>query len=249
VRFVSLCSGIGSAELAWAGLDWQCVAQAEIDKAACAVLQARFPGTPNLGDVSKITEADLAALGHIDLIVGGFPCQDISVAGRRKGLRDEEGNATRSGLFFDIMRLVRIARRRCGLRFLLLENVPGLFTSEGGRDFGEVVAEILGIRFDVPRDGWADAGAAASDDGLVEWATLDAQFFHLAQRRERVFLVADFGDWANRAPILLERESLLGNPAPRRETGQSVTGTLSARTEGGGGLGTDFEIGGGGNRG
>lgn len=241
MRFLTLFSGIGAPEVAWQPLGWQCIGQAEIDPSANAVLRHRFPDVPNLGDIAAITEDQIAALGPIDLIIGGFPCQDLSVAGKRKGLRDEQGNATRSGLFFEAMRLVRIARRRCGLRWLIIENVPGLYSSNAGLDFGAVVAEIVGTGFDVPRDGWANSGAAAGPDGLVEWATLDAQFFGLAQRRERVFLVGDFGDWPNRPPVLLEPESMLGNPAPRREKREDVAGTLSARSTAGGGLGTDFE--------
>jgi DNA (cytosine-5)-methyltransferase 1 len=245
MRFASFFSGIGAPECAWADLGWECAAVAEIDKAAADVLRHHYPALPNLGDIEAITEDRIAALGPLDLIVGGFPCQDVSVAGKRKGLIDADGKTTRSGIFFAAMRLVRTARRRCGLRWLVVENVPGLLSNNDGRDFGTVVAEICGAGFDVPRNGWGNSGAAAGPDGLVEWATLDARYRGLAQRRERVFLVADFGDWPNRAPVLLERESMCGNPPPCREARENVAGTVGARTEGRGGLGTDFDCDGG----
>lgn len=241
MRYLSLFSGIEAASVAWKPLGWECVGVAEIEKFPCAVLKHHYPDVPNLGDVTKITAKQIKALGKIDLVVGGFPCQDVSQAGKRKGLRNADGTVTRSGLFFDAMRLVRAADPR----WLVIENVPGLFSSNRGRDFAAVVGEILGITVDVPRDGWRNTGVAASKRGLVEWSVLDAQFFGLAQRRQRVFLVADFGDWDGRPPVLLERESLLGNLEARPKARQDVTGTLGARTTAGGGLGTDFDLGGG----
>lgn len=212
MRYVSFFSGIEMASLAFKPLGWEPVAFAEVDPFACAVLAHHYPNVPNLGDISKITAQQIADLGHIDLIIGGFPCQDVSNAGKRKGLRNDDGTTTRSGLFFDAMRHVRVAHRRCGLRWLILENVPGLYSSNAGRDFATVVGDIVGSTFDVPGEGWQDTGAAAGPRGMVEWCCLDSQWRSLAQRRERVFFVADFGDWANRSPVLLERESLQGNP-------------------------------------
>lgn len=241
MRFLSLFSGIEAASCAWVPLGWECVGVAEIEKFPSAVLAHHYPEVPNLGDITKITEAQIRALGHIDLVVGGFPCQDLSVAGKRKGLRNDDGSATRSGLFYDAMRIVRWA----GARYCLLENVPGIYSSNKGRDFAAVVGEILGVEFGVPSDGWANTGVAASERGLLEWATLDAQWFGVAQRRRRMFALTDFGDWRSRPPVLFERESLSGNPAPRRETRKDVAPTISARTSGGGGLGTDFDLDGG----
>lgn len=212
MRYVSFFSGIEMASLAVEPLGWTPVAFAEVDPFASAVLAHHYPQVPNLGDVSKITDEQIESLGPIDLIIGGFPCQDVSHAGRRKGLRNDDGTTTRSGLFFDAMRHVRTAHRRCGLRWLVLENVPGLYSSDAGRDFATVVGDIVGSTFDVPGEGWQDTGAAAGPRGMVEWCCLDSQWRSLAQRRERVFFVADFGDWANRSPVLLERESLQGNP-------------------------------------
>jgi DNA (cytosine-5)-methyltransferase 1 len=231
VRFISLFSGFGGAELAWAPVGWECVAVAEVDAAACAVLAHNWPEVPNLGNVQKITEAQIQGLGQIDAVVFGFPCQDLSVAGKRKGLKGE-----RSGLFFDAMRIVRWS----GARFAVAENVPGLFSSHSGRDFAAVVGEMAGVQPDVPDGGWSNSGFLLGSDGLVEWAVLDAQFFGVPQRRRRVFIVRDIGDWQSRPPILLERESLCGHTAPSRKAGQ-VAPTIPARSLGGGGLGTDFD--------
>lgn len=214
MRFISLFSGIEAASCAWLPLGWECVAVAEIEPFPCKVLAHHYPEVPNLGDITKITEAQIKALGHIDLVVGGFPCQDLSVAGKRKGLKNEDGSSTRSGLFYDAMRIVRWA----GVRYCLLENVPGIYSSNRGRDFAAVVGEILGVQFGVPANGWENTGVAASDRGLLEWATLDAQWFGVAQRRRRMFALADFGDWRSRGPVLFESHSLSGNPAPRRES-------------------------------
>ena len=106
MRYLSLFSGIEAASVAFLPLGWECVAVAEIEKFSCAVLAHHYPDVKNLGDITKITEDQIKALGPIDLIVGGFPCQDLSVAGKRKGLTCEEtGLNTRSGLFYEAMRI------------------------------------------------------------------------------------------------------------------------------------------------
>ncbi len=213
------------ASLAWSQLGWELVAVAEVDPFASAVIAHHHPGVPNLGDISKITEEEIRALGRIDVVIGGFPCQDISCAGKRKGLRNDDGTPTRSGLFFDAMRLVRAADPR----WLVVENVPGLFSSNEGRDFGAVLTEIVGCTFDIPRDGWQAAGACLGPRGALCWRTLDAQWFGLAQRRERVFFVADFGEGVDTAPLFPLLESVQGDPPacvaqrqrpPRRTSGR-----------------------------
>lgn len=223
MRFLSLFSGIEAASMAWLPLGWECAGVAEIEKFPSAVLAHYYPGVPNLGDITRITEEQIEELGHIDLVVGGFPCQDLSVAGKRKGLKNDDGSNTRSGLFFDAMRIVRWANTR----WLLLENVPGIYSSNSGRDFASVVGEILGIEFGVPANGWRNTGVAASERGLFEWATLDAQWFGVPQRRRRMFALADFGDWRSRPPVLFERQSLSGDTPPRREKGQRVADSLT----------------------
>jgi DNA (cytosine-5)-methyltransferase 1 len=237
VRYLSVCSGIEAASVAWRPLGWTPVAFAEIEKFPCAVLQHHYPNVPNLGDVRKITREQIEALGHIDVVVFGFPCQDLSIAGKRAGLKGKDGKATRSGLFFDAMRIVRWSNAR----WAVAENVPGLFSSHGGRDFASVVGEMAGVCVDVPDGGWVNSGFLAGPDALIEWAILDAQFFGVPQRRRRVFLVRDTGDWRSRPPLLLIPESLSGYPPPSRETGKGVAPTLSARTKGGGGLGIDCD--------
>ena len=223
MRFLSLFSGIEAASCAWLPLGWECAAVSEIEPFPCAVLKHHYPEAPNLGDVTKITREQVEALGHIDLLVGGFPCQDLSVAGKRAGLRNDDGSATRSGLFFTGMQIADWSKAQR----VLVENVPGIFSSNKGRDFAAVVGEMAGCGFDVPRDGWENAGVAVGPRGIVEWATLDAQYFGVPQRRRRVFIIRDSGDWSRRPPFFLERHSLSGNPAPRRETGKSIAGTIS----------------------
>jgi len=157
---------------------------------------------------------DVIDLGNL---VGGFPCQDLSVAGKRKGLK-HNGRPTRSGLFYRISDIAEAI----GQRWTTLENVPGLLSSATGRDFAAVVGELAGSEVSVPRDGWGNSGFALGPRGLVEWGILDAQYFGVPQRRRRVFIIRDSGDWRNRPPILLERESMSGHPAPSREKGKDV---------------------------
>jgi len=240
VRYLSLFSGMEAAHLAWAPLGWACVGVSEIEPSACALLRYRLPHVPNLGSVTEITQEQIAALGAFDVLIGGSPCQDLSVAGRRAGLA-----GARSSLFHHQLRIFNAARHFCGTRWLVWENVPGAFSSNQGRDFAVVVGSMAGTDLPVPPGGWGSEGAALGDNGLVEWSVLDAQWFGVAQRRRRVFAVLDTGNWSDRPPVLLEPDRLRGDSAPRRDTGESVTGTLSARTQGGGGLGTDFECQGG----
>lgn len=229
MKYLSLFSGIEAATMAWHGLGFEPVAFSEIEPFPCALLAHYYPDTPNLGDVSKITEDQVRALGRIDLVVFGSPCQDLSVSGKRQGFKDADGNTTRSGLFVDAINIIRWARQHCGCRFALWENVPGAFSSNKGADFARVVELMAGLR-DVsrPKNGWGTEGAAVGDDGMLEWAVLDAQWFGLAQRRKRVFALADFGNWAGRPPILLERDSLRGDSAPSRGQG-AVVAALTAR--------------------
>lgn len=239
MRYLSLFSGIEAASVAWAPLGWQPVAFAEIEPFPCAVLAHRFPDVPNLGDVTRITDEQIAALGAIDIVVGGSPCQDLSIAGKREGL-----SGKRSSLFFEQVRIFNAARTFCGARFLLWENVPGALSSNGGRDFAVVIGKMAGIELAPPPEGFGNEGLALGANGLAEWGMLDAQWFGLAQRRKRLFVILDAGTWQHRAPILLEPDSLRGDSPPRRETGQSVAPTLASRARGGG-LGTDFDCDGG----
>ncbi|AOY63427.1 DNA cytosine methyltransferase [Xanthomonas citri pv. glycines] len=223
MNYLSLFSGMEAAHLAWSPLGWRCKGVAEIDPAACALLRHRLPHVPNLGSVTDITDEQIRALGPLDVVIGGSPCQDLSVAGKRAGL-----GGARSGLFHHQLRIFNAARHLCGARWLVWENVPGAFSSNKGRDFAVVVGALAGSELAVPADGWSDEGVALGDNGLVEWSVLDAQWFGVAQRRRRVFAVLDTGDWAGRPPVLLERDSLRGDSAPSREARQSVAGSLTA---------------------
>lgn len=236
MNYLSLFSGIEAASVAWRPLGWQCVGVAEIDPFPCAVLAHHYPDVPNLGSVTDITDEQIAALGSIDVVVGGSPCQDLSVAGKRAGLAGE-----RSGLFHEQLRIFHAARHLCGARFLVWENVPGAFSSHAGRDFAVVVGAMAGCRVDVPEDGWGTEGVALGEHGLVEWAVLDAQWFGVAQRRRRVFAVLDVGDWAGRPPILLESDRLRGDSAPSREAGEGVARPIAAGSARGSGYRDDAD--------
>lgn len=241
MRYLSLFSGIEAATVAWQPLGWEPAAFAEIEPFPCALLAHHYPDVPNLGDVTKVTEADIFALGSIDIVIFGSPCQDLSVAGKRKGLAGE-----RSGLFHTAIDIIGWARTHGGCRWALWENVPGAFSSNAGRDFAVVVGELAGLDPDdlCPPKGWGTEGAAVGSEGMVEWSVLDAQWFGVAQRRRRVFALADFGDWSGRPPVLLEPARLRRDSAPSREA-RKVAPTIPARSTGGGGLGTDFDCDGG----
>lgn len=227
MRFLSLFSGIEAASLAWKPLGWECVAVSEIEPFPCAVLAHHYPVVPNLGDVTKITDEQIAALGHIDVVIGGSPCQDLSVAGKGAGLAGE-----RSGLFYEQIRIFHAARSFCGARWLVWENVPGAFSNNKGHDFTAVVNALAGCELATPADGWRSEGLALGQHGLLEWAVLDAQWFGVAQRRRRVFAVLDNGGWRSRPPVLLEPESLRGDSPPSREAWQGVARSLTASTGG-----------------
>lgn len=237
LKAASCFSGIGAPEMGGPQFDWLWCA--EVEPFPCEVLATRFPHSVNLGDVTADDFIERAkAFGRLDLLVGGPPCQAFSIAGLRQSLADDRGNL--SLRFLEITHAIRP-------RNLLVENVPGWLNTPDNA-FGCFLAGLVGADDALPApDGgsWPSAGMVAGPRARAAWRVLDAQYFGVAQRRRRVFVVADFGDGADPAAVLFERQGLLGNPAPRREAGQGTAGTLSARTEGGGGLGTDFELGGG----
>lgn len=223
MKFLSLFSGIEACSVAWKPLGWECVGFSEIEPYPCSLLAHHYPDVPNLGDVAKITEQQIAGLGDFDVLVFGSPCQDLSATGTRKGFQD----GTRSNLFYEVLRIFDYARKHNNCRFALWENVPGAFSSNKGADFTAVVREMAGLEdVETPTHGWGNTGAALGTQGLLEWRVLDAQYFGLAQRRKRVFAILDTGDWYNRPPILLERESVRGDTPPSRTEGRKVTATV-----------------------
>jgi DNA (cytosine-5)-methyltransferase 1 len=210
MKYLSLCSGIEAATVAWHPLGWEAVAYSEIERFPSEVLAHHYPNTPNLGDMTKFKE--WTNVSNVDLLVGGTPCQSFSVAGLRKGLDDPRGN-----LMLTYLAIAKQYRPN----WLVWENVPGVLSSNGGRDFGS----FLG--------GLAECGYGFA------YRVLDAQFFGVAQRRRRVFVVGHLGDWRAAAAVLFERHSLQGHPAPSREKRQSAAasagsgasvGSLCART-------------------
>lgn len=209
MRYLSLFSGIEAVSVAWKPLGWECAAVCEILPYQSSILAHHFPDVPNLHDVTKIDDEMIKSLGKIDLVVFGSPCQDMSVAGKRAGLnaiKEDENHSSR--LFFEGVRVFRLAQKHCGARFMLWENVPGALSSQEGKDFGTVLEELAGVKFRDDRLVWGNEGVVCGGGGLCEWAVLDAQWFGVPQRRRRVFALLDTGDWRSRKPILLEAEHL-----------------------------------------
>lgn len=237
MKAASCFSGIGAPELGGPQFDWLWCA--EVEKFPSAVLATRFPQSVNLGDVTADDFLQRASsFGQLDLLVGGPPCQDFSVAGLRAGIAGDRGNLTLR--FLEIAHAIRP-------RNLLVENVPGWLNMPDNA-FGCFLGGLVGADYAMhsPLDGkWPSAGMVAGPRARAAWRVFDAQYFGVAQRRRRVFVVADFGEGADPAAVLFERKSVSGNTPPRREAGQGTAGTISARTQGGGELGTDFELGGG----
>ena len=242
LRYLSVCSGIEAATQAWRGLGWEPVAFSEIEKFPCAVLAHHYPTTPNWGDMTKFQEWPDADL---DVLCGGTPCQSFSVAGLRQGLADPRGN---------LMLTFGAIAARYRPRWLCWENVPGVLSSEGGRDFASLLGLLTGRAIDVHEGGWGNSGIipGIADAYGIAYRVLDAQYVRtrrsrraVPQRRRRVFVVGYLGDWRRAAAVLFDAESLRRDPPPRREAGQGVAPTISARPTGGGGLGTDFDLDGG----
>jgi DNA (cytosine-5)-methyltransferase 1 len=204
MRYLSVCSGIEAATVAWHHMGWQPVAFSDIEPFPSAVLAHHYPHVPNLGDMTKFEEWNLES---VDLLVGGTPCQSFSVAGFRKGLADPRGNL--------MLTFLAIAQRQRP-RWIVWENVPGVLSSNGGRDFGTFLKALgeLGYGF--------------------AYRVLDAQWFGVAQRRRRVFVVGYLGDWQRAAKVLFERESVCRNPAPSREARQAITRSSKDRLGSGG---------------
>jgi DNA (cytosine-5)-methyltransferase 1 len=192
VIYGSVCSGIEAASAAWHPLGWKPAWFSEIEPFPCSVLKHHYPDVPNLGDMTKWEDWPSEA---IDVLVGGTPCQSFSVAGKRAGMDDPRGQLA---LAFSAI------ARRYKPRWIVWENVPGVLSSGGGRDFGSFIGSLVELGY----------GCA--------YRVLDAQWFGVAQRRRRVFVVGHLGDWRRAAAVLLERESLRRDTPPSREAREEV---------------------------
>jgi len=205
LRFLSVCSGMEAASVAWEPLGWKAVGFSEIEPFPCAVLSRKYPNIPNYGSLTEYQSWPLQP-GSIDLLVGGTPCQSFSVAGLRKGLADPRGNLAL--VFLGLADKLKP-------RWIVWENVPGVLSSDGGRDFGSFLGALEQLGY-----GWA-------------YRVLDAQYFGVPQRRRRVFVVASLGGRDVAASVLLKPESVCWHPAPRRKKGQATAADAK------GGVGTD----------
>lgn len=216
MKYLSVCSGIEAASVAWHPLGWRAIAFSEIEPFPCAVLNYHYPDVENWGNLEALH--DWPKRSDVDVLVGGTPCQSFSVAGLCKGLDDPRGNLA-------LAYLACVERYRP--RWVVWENVPGVLSSDDGRAMGAFIGGLAELGY-----GYA-------------WRVLDAQYFGVPQRRRRVFVVGYSGDWRPPFGVLFEPESMRRDSAPSREAGQRVAPSLAARTQGGGGLGTDTDCDGG----
>ena len=198
MNYLSVCSGIEAASVAWNHLGWNPLGFSEIEKFPSEVLAHHYPNTPNLGDMTKYKEWDFGT-NRLDLLVGGTPCQSFSVAGLRKGLEDPRGN---------------LMLTYCGIldkfrpKWFIWENVPGVLSSNGGRDFGSFLGALGELGY-----GWS-------------YRVLDAQYFGVPQRRRRVFVVGCLGNWELAAKVLFESESLSGSNQKGRGKKQKIASSI-----------------------
>ena len=207
----SLFDGIGTWQLAAINVGIQPLWSSEIEEFPRKVTARHFPNSIQLGDINQITDAP-----KVDIITAGSPCQDISIAGKQGGIHGE-----RSGLFFRATELVR----RINPQFFVWENVPNVLHIRRGLDFKTVLEELLQTEIPIPERGFADAGLVDGRRSQIAWRMCDAQYWGCAQRRKRIFLVADFtGRRAGK--ILFEPASLRRNSA----TGTGEKQTVAART-------------------
>jgi DNA (cytosine-5)-methyltransferase 1 len=209
MNYATVCSGIEAPSVAWDSLGWKPQWFSEIDAFPSKVLHHHYPHVPNLGDMTKLHESATFQHSAISLLCGGTPCQSFSVAGLRKGLDDPRGNL--------MLTFLALADRKSP-QWLVWENVPGVLSSNGGRDFGAFLGALVQLGY-----GFA-------------YRVLDAQYYGVAQRRRRVFVVGHLGSWQPAAAVLFERHSLSGHPAPSRQARQDHSPVAGTLTSNGGGL-------------
>lgn len=184
MKYLSLFSGIEACTVAWKPLGWKCVGFSEIEPFPCSLLAHHYPTVPNLGDITQITEQQIAELGDFDVLVFGSPCQDLSAAGTRKGFQD----GTRSNLFYEALRIFDYARKHNNCRFALWENVPGAFSSNKGADFAAVVREMAGLQ-GVP------IPPTSGETRALRWARMDCL--------NGEYLTLNTSDWHKDASVCL----------------------------------------------
>ena len=239
MKLGSLFDGSGGFPLAGSLCGIEPVWASEVEPYPIAVTKERFPGMKHLGNIINVNGAEIEP---VDIITFGSPCQDLSVAGRRAGLKHEangDEETTRSGLFMEAVRIIKEMREATdGIypRFALWENVPGAFSSNQGEDFRTVLEEIIrivepgAVMPEVPKRGWAYADSYIGDGWSLAYRTFDAQYWGVPQRRRRIHLVADFrGGCAGK--ILFEREGVRGDLA---ESGAEREGTAGDAENGAG---------------
>jgi DNA (cytosine-5)-methyltransferase 1 len=230
ITYGSVCSGIEAASVAWEPLGWKAAWFAEIEPFPSAVLAHHYPVVPNLGDMTTIARRVLS--GEVvapDILVGGTPCQAFSVAGARQSLDDARGNLTLR--FMELANAIDFVRLRAGkppVR-IVWENVPGVLSTKDNA-LGCFLGGLAGedVELVPPGKRWSNVGCVYGPARAIAWRTLDAQYFGLAQRRRRVFVVASARDGFDPAQVLLEWEGLRRDSAPRRTAGQSAAAALAA---------------------
>lgn len=231
IKYGSVCSGIEAATVAWHSLGWEAAWLSEIEAFPSAVLAHHYPDVPNLGDMTLIPNAVLSS--HVeapDLLVGGTPCQAFSVAGLRNSLEDNRGQL--SITYIKLLDAVDSVRGNRGEQpaIALWENVPGVLSTKDNA-FGCFLAGLAGEdEALVPSGGkWTNAGYVLGPKRTVAWRVLDAQYFGVAQRRRRVFVVASAREDFSSPKVLFEPESLRRDTPPSREKREDVAGTIAAR--------------------
>lgn len=227
--FGSVCSGIEAASVAWHPLGWRAAWLAEIERFPAAVLAHHYPTVPNLGDMTKIAKQILTgAVEAPDVLVGGTPCQAFSMAGMREGLADERGQLTIK--YVELADAIDLVRQHAGKppAIDVWENVPGVLSSKDNA-FGCFLAALAGEDEEIQPPGkkWENAGCVFGPARTVAWRVLDAQYFGVAQRRRRVFVVASARKDFDPTAVLFEFDGVRRDTAPSREAGQEVAGTLT----------------------
>ena len=224
MRYGSVCSGIESASVAWEPLGWSAAWFSEVEPFPSAVLAHRWPSVANLGDMTQLPTLIAAGLVEApDILVGGTPCQAFSVAGMRKGLDDERGQLTIK--YVEVANEIDKQRPSGSECIAVWENVPGVLSSKDNA-FGCFLSALVGEDDPLEPAGkkWGNAGIVYGPQRVAAWRVLDAQYFGVAQRRRRVFVVASARKGFDPAAVLFESESLRRDTPPSREAGQAASG-------------------------